>query len=113
MKTLTTAAGWICDKKMSEDIGVELCIPRFCNRQDHRDNFPAGTSDKYYKRNLTISLLDHVLMEMKSRFLIDQQSATYGIRPCYNGSYEASRGVAELICVVHLYKTDLPYPESV
>ena len=55
-------------KKMCEDIGVELCIPRLCGRQKHRDNVPAGTPDEYYKRNLTIPLLDHVLMEMKSRF---------------------------------------------
>ena len=39
-------------KKMCEDIGVELCIPRLCGRQQHRD-VPAGTPDEYYKRNLT------------------------------------------------------------
>ena len=66
-------------KKMCEVIGVELCIPRFCGRQQHRDNVPAETPDEYYKRNLTIPLLDHVLMEMKSRFSIHQQSATYDL----------------------------------
>ena len=47
-------------KKMCGDIGVELCIPRLCGRQQHRDNVPAGTPDEYYKRNLNIPLLDHV-----------------------------------------------------
>ena len=66
-------------KKMCEDIGIELCIPILCGRQQHRDNVPAGTPDEYYKQNLTIPLLDHVLMEMKSRFSIHQQSATHGL----------------------------------
>ena len=66
-------------KKMCEDIGVELCIPRLCGRQQHRDNVPAGTPDEYYKQNLTISLLYHVAREMKSRFSIHQQTATYGL----------------------------------
>ena len=66
-------------KKMCEDIGVELCIPRLCGRQQHRGNVPAGTPDEYYKRNLTVPLLGHVLMKMKSRFSIHQQSATYGL----------------------------------
>ena len=66
-------------KKVCEDIGVELCIPRLYGKQQQRDNVPAGTPDEYYKRNLTIPLLDHVLMEMKSRFSIHQRSATYGL----------------------------------
>ena len=50
-------------KKMYEDIGVELCIPRLCGRQQHRDNVPARKPDEYYKGNLTIPLLDYVLMQ--------------------------------------------------
>ena len=49
------------NKKMCEDIEVELCNPRLCGRQQHRDNVPARSPDEYYKQNLTISLLDHVL----------------------------------------------------
>ena len=72
---------WIDEtKKMWEDIGVKVCIPRLCGRHQHRDNVPAGTPDEYYKRDFTIPLLDHVLMKMKSRFLIHQQSATYGVK---------------------------------
>ena len=57
---------WIDEtKKMCEDIGVKLCIPRHCGRQQHGDNVPAGTPDEYYKRNLSIPLLDHVLTKMK------------------------------------------------
>ena len=102
-------------KKMCEDIGVELCIPRLCGRQQHRDNVPAGTPDKYYKQNLTISLLYHVLREMKSRFSIHQQTATYGL--CFVSAtmvlMEQAEALQKLTSVVNLYKADLPYPESV
>ena len=107
---------WIDEtKKMCEDIGVELCIPIRCGRQQHRDKVPAGTPDEYYKRNLTIPLLDHVLMEMKSRFSIDHQSATYGLCfvPTTMFLMEQAETLQKLTSVVNLYKADLPYRESV
>ena len=102
-------------KKMCKDIGVELCIPRLCGRQQHRDNVPAGTPNEYYKRNRTIPLLDHVLMEMKPRFSIHQQSATYGLCfvPATMVLMELAEVLQKLTSVVNLYKADLPYPESV
>ena len=102
-------------KKMCEDIGVELCIPRLGGRQQHRDNVPAGTPDEYYKRNLTIPLLDHVVMEMKSRFSIHQQSATYGLCfvPATMVLMEQAEVLQKLTSAVNPCKTDLPYPESV
>ena len=69
------------NKQMNKDVVVKLCIPRLCGRKQRCDNVPAGTPDEYYQRNLTIPLMDHVLMEMKSSFLIPQQSATY--RLCF------------------------------
>ena len=102
-------------KKMCEDIGVQLCIPRLGGRQQHRDNVPAGTPDEYYKRNLTIPLLDHVVMEMKSRFSIHQQSATYGLCfvPATMVLIEQAEVLQKLTSAVNPCKTDLPYPESV
>ena len=100
-------------KKMCKNIGVELCIPRLYGRQQHRDNVPSGTPDEYYKRNL--ALLDHVLMDMKSRFSIHQQSATYGLCfvPATMVLREQAEALQKLTSVVNLYKADLPYPESV
>ena len=102
-------------KKMCEDTRIELCIPRLCGRQQHRDNIPAETPDEYYKRNLTIPLLDHVLMEMKSRFSIHQQSGTYGLYfvPATMVLMEQEKVLQKLTSVVNLHKADLPYPESV
>ena len=102
-------------KKMCEDIGVELCIPRLCGRQQHRDNVPAETPDEYYKRYLTILLLYHVLMEMKSRFSIHQQSATYDLCfvPATMVLMEQAEALHKLTSVENLYKADLPYSESV
>ena len=95
-------------KKMCEDIRVELCIPRLCGRQQHRDNVPSGTPDEYYKPNLGIPLLDHVLMEMKSRFSIHQQSATHGlcVVPATMVLMEQAEVLQKLTSVVNLYKAD-------
>ena len=107
---------WIHEtKKMCENIGVELCIPRLCGRQQHRDSVPAGTPHEYYKRNLTIPLLDHVLVEMKSRFSIHHQNATCGLGfiPATMVLMEQAEVLQKLTSVVNLYKADLSYPESV
>ena len=103
------------NKKMRKDIRVELCIPRLCSRQQHRDNIPAVTPNKYYKRNLTIPLLDHVIMGMKSRFSIHQQDAIYGLCfvPATMVLMEQAELKQKLTSEVHLYKADLTYPENV
>ena len=102
-------------KKICQDIGVELCISILCGRHQHRHNVPAKTPDEYYKRNLTIPLLDHVLIEMKSRFSMHEQSATCGLCfvPATMVVMEQAEVLQKLTSVINLYKADLPYPERV
>ena len=45
-------------------VGIEESVPRLAGRQQHRKNVPADTMKDYYKRNLTIPLLYHIISEL-------------------------------------------------
>ena len=47
---------------------IEPSMPRVVGRQQHGSNAEAGTSKDYYKRALTIPLLDHLISEIDTYF---------------------------------------------
>lgn len=53
---------------ISQSIDVDESAPRVARRQQHRSNVPASNTSDYYKRTLTIPLLDHLISELNSRF---------------------------------------------
>ena len=53
---------------MAEKIGETPTQPRSVSRQINRGIIPACTVEEYYRKNLGIPFLDHVLENMKSRF---------------------------------------------
>lgn len=54
--------------EMAEKIGEELTAPRNAGRQTHRANAPAEGTEEYYRRNIFIPFLDHLIYELKVRF---------------------------------------------
>ena len=48
-------------------------------RQIHRENQPATTASEYYKRCLTIPLLDQLLNDLESRFSENSLTSYYGL----------------------------------
>ena len=65
--------------QMCSDIGIVPSVPRRCGRRSHRNNVPADTPSEYYCRCLSIPLLDHLLVEIASRFTKHQQTALQGL----------------------------------
>ena len=53
---------------LSDSISVVEVAPRHVSRQQHRQNIPSDNVSDYYKRNLTIPLLDHLNNELDNRF---------------------------------------------
>ena len=51
---------------LSQSIEVVETAPRQASRQQHRQNIPSTTISDYYKRTLTIPLLDHLSSELDS-----------------------------------------------
>ena len=54
--------------ELANKVDVIESKPRTCGRQFHRGNAPATSISEYYKRNITISLIDHLNTELKNRF---------------------------------------------
>ena len=65
--------------KMCRSIRVEPSLPRLCGRQRNRDNIPAQTPSQYYRRTVTIPVLDHLISEMNRRFSEHQKTAFLGL----------------------------------
>ena len=53
---------------LSEKINITETIPRVVGTQVHRSNTPAESVSDYYKRTITIPLLDHLMCELDYRF---------------------------------------------
>ena len=101
-------------KKLCEDSGIVLSLPRRCGRQIHRANTPADTPCEYYRRTITIPLLDHMLTELNSRFGQHQQTALLGlsILPSIlvTLSAEKSDDTIVQLCQQYSHSNDLPSP---
>ena len=49
--------------------------PIRCSPQTQRDNTPAETEEEYYRRAVTIPMLDHLIAQMETRFSTLQRTA--------------------------------------
>lgn len=65
--------------KMYDDVGTAPSIPRICGRQRQRANTPACSPSEYYRRTITIPVLDHLLAELNARFTDHQKTAIQGM----------------------------------
>ena len=81
----------------------------------HRSNTPADTPSEYYRRTITVPLLDHLISEMKSRFGKHQQTALLGLSivPSVLVSIPPEDLSSKVQQLVELYENDLPSPECV
>lgn len=53
---------------MARSVGVEEFAPRLATRQQHRSNIPGENCSEYFRLNLAITLLDHLISEFDTRF---------------------------------------------
>ena len=54
--------------KLAEKIGLEERKPRTVGRQTTRSNPPYKTISEYYKRTISILLVDHISSALQNRF---------------------------------------------
>ena len=55
-------------KQVAATVGIDESAPRLASRQQHCTNNHADNYIQYYQRNLTIPLLDHLIVELNNRF---------------------------------------------
>ena len=55
-------------KTIANQVGAAVNFPRISTNQTQRSNIPADTAFDYYRRNIAIPFLDHLLNEISLRF---------------------------------------------
>ena len=93
---------------------MEPSVPRRCGRQVHRSNVPADTPSEYYRRTISIPVLDHLLSELGAQFGSHQRTALQGlcIVPSVAVSLQPDDCASRLKALCDLYEIDLPSPQS-
>ena len=64
---------------MCSQVGTTPSIPRICGCQRHRTNTPASTASEYFRRMITVPILDHLLAELNRWFSSHQTTALQGL----------------------------------
>ncbi len=54
--------------RIAQSVDTEESTPRLASRQQHRQNITASNCKEYYRLNITIPLLDHLVTELNTRF---------------------------------------------
>lgn len=94
---------------MCEAVDVELALPRRCGRQQHRSNMPGDTPSAYYRRQVSIPLLDHMLTEIDRRFGPHQKVALQGLClvPSVMLTMSAEDAKTKAASLAEMYREDL------
>ena len=97
---------------IAHSVGVDESMPRLASRQQHRQNIQAQNISDYFRLNLTIPLLDHLMNELSSRFNNTSSQATiefFNLLPSSIGTAsQTALSKDDLKNIVQLYEDDLP-----
>ena len=101
-------------EELCATVNTEPSLPRLCGRQRHRPNVPAQSPSEYFRRTISIPVLDNLLSEMETRFDKHQQTAVQGLYLI--PSLLVSKALEEVSPKIQelgdLYKDDLPFHSS-
>ncbi|XP_028406782.1 52 kDa repressor of the inhibitor of the protein kinase-like [Dendronephthya gigantea] len=99
---------------LSGKVGVEEAKPRTVGRQTTRANHPYKTISEYYKRIITIPLIDHLCSSLDERFDIDSVNVYLGLSiiptKMFSLIHEGIDWKAKFKTVSDFYVDDLPNP---
>ena len=96
--------------RVASHVGVDPSMPRIAKWQQHRSNAPAECPFEYYKNNVAIPFLDHILFNLDSRFSPLSTTATSLLTLV--PAIICARNV-ELDNAIQVYHDVLPSPELV
>ena len=60
---------------MCTEVGTTPSMSRICGRQRHRASTPASSPSEYFRRTITVPMLDHLLAELNRWFSSHQKTA--------------------------------------
>ena len=59
---------WDLALQLAQSVDVTITMPRVIGKQVHRSNVQCTTAEEYYRLNLYVPFLDHVVTQMTERF---------------------------------------------
>jgi hypothetical protein len=96
-------------ERMAVAVNVQPSKPRSCGRQMNRPNVVTTTVEQWYKVNVAIPFVDHIITDLESRFspLAKRASSLLFLVP----SVLCTCTEVDFSSVVEMYSSDLPSPE--
>ena len=98
-------------EKMCDCVHVVPSLPRLCGRQCHRANVSAQKPSDYFRRTISIPVIDHLLSEMERRFDHHQKTALQGLYLV--PSLLVGKTLDEVVPTIQqlgdMYSNDLPF----
>ena len=91
--------------RRSEEMDVEVRVPRIVGRQRHRANAPADGPRDHYRRNMWIPLVDGLSSQLRERF---PPSATVVTLETLLPSKVHDMQIEEVVALATTYEGDLP-----
>ena len=97
-------------ERMATSINVAPSKPRNCSHQRNRPNASAETIEEWYRINVAIPFLDHIINELGEQFssLTKTSLKLLGLVP----SVLCQNSTPDLSDAIKLYSSDLPSPEQ-
>ena len=96
-------------KRMATVVNVEPSKPRSCSRQRNRPNVVACTVEEWYKINVAIPFIDHIISDLESHF--SSNAKTVSSLLCLVPSLIVKKVTVDFADLIELYNDDLPSPE--
>ena len=96
-------------ERMATSVDTEPCKPRSCARQTNRPNVATLTVEEWYKVNVAIPFLDHIITDLESRFSPLAKTASSLL--CLVPSILCSDHDVNFADVLDMYSGDMPTPE--
>ena len=76
---------------IARDVGIEPSMPRQYGRQRNRPNAPAATPFQFWKTNMYLPFVDHLLVELDARLLQG------------HGRFKAQYLLPTKVCIIDIY----------
>ena len=95
-------------ERMGVAVNVQPSKPRSCVHQRHRPNTDADTIEEWYKVNVALPFMDHIIVELETQFSVLAQTSSklLGLVPSVMCKKDVDVSIA-----IRQYVADLPSPE--
>ena len=100
-------------ERLAEKLHVEPKIPRNVVRQMQRNNVPAENPEEYYRRALTIPLVDRFIAEMTFKFNLFNKTASKVLLLVSSIIWDPEYNDLDIEGIIEKYSDDFPNPDVI